>query len=147
MPIDPAQLRANVENYYGNLPHPLAPEIKVKDYTAFEQAAKTFMDGRKPEPADVAHIHQSLKHLELSPSDFERTWKTSKSLANRLLGRDPTFEEMKVLADAHPGDIHDYYSNHPHPDYPEVKAGDMVKAFHAATPIARKMVGRTPNAA
>jgi hypothetical protein len=146
VPIDLSKLHAAAKTYYNDLPHPLAPEIKVGDYGAFEQAAKTFMDGKKPQPADVAHIHQSLKHLELSPSDFERLWKTSKPLANRLLNRDPTFEEMKILQEAHPGDIHGYYMDHPHPDFPEVKAGEMAKAYHAATPIARKMVGRNPNA-
>ena len=145
MTLDLGRIAHEVDQYYGNLPHPQAPRIKLKDYDAFKSAAEAMTGVGKATPQDVAHIHETLTRLEISPQDFVSTWKKAKPIANRLLGREPGMDEIKDLAGAHPQEYHDYFGHQPHPAYPEVKAMDMARYYHAAEPIARKLAGRAPS--
>jgi hypothetical protein len=132
-----------VATYYGNQPHPAAPQIKVKDYPAYERVA-WMMNDVQPKGADVAHAAESLNQAGVSPSEFEQFWTTARPVANRLLGRDPSLIEAQRLKDATPQDIHRHYMDHPYPGYEEVTAGQMAKYYRAAEPIARQY-GRVPN--
>jgi hypothetical protein len=133
-----------VSAHYGDMPHPKAPSLKVKDYPAFERVAWMLND-RKPRPADVVHAHKSLQVAGISPAEFEQTWTVARPVANRLLnGRDPTMVDIQRLKEAHPRDIHRYYLDHPFPGYEEVTAHQMATHYRAAEAIARQY-GRTPN--
>lgn len=144
MTFDRNKLRENVEQAAANWPSPHAPEIKNKDYEAHARVAALLHENPHPSPDEVTHAYHLLKNAEVSPHDFESVWSTAKPLANRLLGRPPTIHDVKQLAGGHPADVHSYYMGHPHPEYPEVKAGDFAKYHHAATPIANSMIGRDP---
>jgi hypothetical protein len=80
----------------------------------------------------------------MAAADFEHTWETARPIANRILGRDPRMQELALFVGAHPGDMHEYYMEHPMPGHEEIKAGDFIRYYHAATPIAQSTVGRKP---
>jgi hypothetical protein len=144
MTYDPRKLPHVVADYYGNLPHPDVPEVKVKEYEAFAKVAARFFENPKPEREQISQAFHLLNNAGLSPAQFERVWDIAKPLANRLLGTPPTIHDLDMLRDAHPGDIQKYYLDHPHPKYPEVSAGDFNRYYHAATPIAQQQIGRFP---
>lgn len=133
----------HVANAFGNMPHPQAPSLLIKDYPSYERVAWMLND-RKPQPKDVAQAAETLKQSGLSPSQFESTWAVARPVANRLLGTDPTMHQITTLASASPQDIHSYYLNHPFPGYEEVTAGEMAKHYRMAEPIARQY-GQVPN--
>lgn len=132
-----------VAEYYGNLPHPQAPNIKVNEYQAYERVAWMLNDVQ-PRPADVSHAAETLNRAGVSPSQFEAAWTVARPVANRLLGQDPSMIDIQRLKDATPQDIHQYYLDHPFPGYEEVTAGQMVKHYRAAEAVARQY-GRVPN--
>lgn len=128
---------SHVANIYGEQPHPRAPSLKIKDYPSYERVAWMLND-KQPTPADVTHAAQTLKGAGLSPAQFETTWAVARPVANRLIAKDPTMQQLVHLANSTPQQIHDYYMTHPYPGYEEVTAGQMVRAWRAAEPIARQ---------
>jgi hypothetical protein len=111
---DPATLQKTVTEYFDNLPHPAAPEIKVKDYPAYARVAM-MLKGEFADPGDVKAAHAHLQGAGLSPAEFEYLWGIARPIANRFLGRDPHMVEMQRLQHAHPAEIHDHYASLPHP--------------------------------
>lgn len=144
MTFDATKLPHVVADYYGNQPHPDAPDIKVKEYEAFAKVAARFFENPKPQREQITQAYHLLNNANLSPAQFERVWDIAKPLANRLLGTPPTIHDLDMLRDAHPGDIQRYYLDHPHPKYPEVSAGDFNRYYHAAEPIANMHADRFP---
>jgi hypothetical protein len=142
--IDMEKVQKAVEEYYGNLPHPNAPSVKVKDYPVFAKVAMA-LKSAFPDGSDVENAHQQLKALNISPADFHAAWEVARPLANRLLGRDPHMTEIARLQQASPGEIYDHYHNHPHPQMPDVRAGELVQYFHASRELAQQHHGRDPN--
>lgn len=144
MPMDPFQLDAVIEDVIGGMPHPDAPSVPIREYDSHERVAAMMNNPKEPEPGDVAQAYHLLKQLDMSPAEWEHAWKLARPVANRMLDRDPDPQELAMFKGAHPGDVHDYYSSHPYPDHEEVKAGDVVRYMHAATPIAHTLAGRKP---
>jgi hypothetical protein len=144
MPIDPFQLKETIDTVIGNMPHPDAPELRVKDYRAHENAAAMMKNPDDVQPQDVVDMYHMLKTAGMSAADFEDTWQVARPVANQLLDRDPRPQELVKFVGATPSDIHDFYSGHPMPGHEEVKAGDFLRYHHAATPIAQMTVGRKP---
>lgn len=144
MSLDPRRLRAVVDQVVGGMPHPDAPELSVSEYRAHQTAASMMRNPEPVRPSDVVHMAQLLKQMEMSPSDFEHMWSVARPVANRFLGRDPLPQEIKLFHGLTPGDVHAYYSEHPYPGHEEVKAGDFIRYFHAAKPIAHRALGRDP---
>lgn len=142
--IDRIKLNGVVSQLIGNMPHPDAPDITVSDYKAHVRAAQLMKGGNEPHDSDVSAAVHLLKGMQMSPADFEYLWESAKPLSQRFLGRPPKPQELRKFLDATPGDIHGFYADHPHPDFPEVKAGDFARYFHAAQPIANSTVGRNP---
>lgn len=142
--IDMNRVQAAIEEYYGNLPHPNAPSVKVRDYPAFAKVAMA-LKGAFPDGGDVENAHQQLKALNLSPADFHDAWEVARPVANRLLGRDPHLTELAKFTQMSPGDIYDHYHNHPHPQMPDVRAGELVQYYHAAKGMAQQYQNRDPN--
>jgi hypothetical protein len=128
----------------GDMPHPKAPSLRVREYRATERAAGMMKNPNQAGPEDVVKMHELLKSAGMSAAEFEHTWELARPIANRFLGRDPRPQELAQFVGAHPADVHDYYSSHPYPGHEEVKAGDFVKYHHAATPIAQMTLGRKP---
>jgi hypothetical protein len=123
--------------------HPLVPGtgVTLRQYPLFERAASLLygdqLGGQQPKPTHVEQAFYTLKNVGLSPGEFEGAWSTMLPVAQRLLNREPSMQEVARLKDAHPSDIHQYYLSHPYPGYEEVTAGDMVRYWRAAEPIAR----------
>lgn len=146
--IDP-RIRKAIADFYGNQPHPKSPNglVAVKDWEVYHKTAQMMHGKSDPDGSLVEHTYQTLENLKLSPSEFAHYWEKARPVANRFLnGRDPTMNEIANFARANltPGQIYDYYHEHPHPDYPEVKAGPFTAAWKQAEPIARRY-GATPN--
>lgn len=144
MTLNTQRLHAVVDLVIGNMDHPDAPELKVKDYRAHVTAAAMMRNPDSVRPQDVVQMFHLLKRMDMSPADFEDAWSMARPIANRFLDRDPTPQEIKRFHGVTPGEIHDYYSEHPMPGHEEVKAGNYIKYFHAARPIAHSTVGRNP---
>lgn len=142
--IDRTKLAGVVEDLIGRMPHPEAPSLSVADYRATERAAGMLKNPQEATPQDVVNTYHQLKHVGLSAADFENTWELARPVANRILGRDPRLQELVQFVGAHPADVHGYYMEHPMPGHEEVKAGDFLRYYHAATPIAQATVGRKP---
>lgn len=145
--IDPAIARQVVNDFYQNLPHPQAPEIKVKDYATYARAA-TIMKGEVPNGDDVRTTFHALKAANVSPAEFEYSWNLMKPITTRFFGanRNPQLQEIARLKDAGPNEVYNYFASMPHPLYPEAKVGDMFRYYHAAAPIARDHGASDPSA-
>lgn len=144
MPLDHFELNNVIDQVVGDLPHPDAPTMPIREYDAHQRVAAMMNNPREPEPADVEQAYHMLRQLELSPAEWEHAWKLARPTANRFLDRDPDPQELVRFRGAHPSEVHDYYSSHPYPDHEEVQAGDMLRYLHAATPIAHTLSGRRP---
>jgi hypothetical protein len=142
--VDPSLVKSAIQQVLGNKPHPLAPEIKVKDYPAFARAAARMFQQKQPTPQHVSTAYHALTNAEVSPAEFERVWDVAKPLANTLLDRDPTIHDIHMLATKMPGDIHSYYMEHPHPKMPTAKAGDIARYAAIAREPANRYHGRNP---
>lgn len=144
MPLDPFHLSQTIDQVIGDTPHPDAPTLRVKDYQAHETVAAMMKNPDEATADDVVAAYHLLQQANLSPAEFEHTWEVARPVANQFLDRDPRPQELARFAGLTPSDIHDYYAGHPHPDHPEVRAGEYMRYFHAATPIAQMTVGRKP---
>lgn len=145
MPINRALISLHVQKVMGEKPHPAVPEVKVKDYNAFARAAARMFSNSQPKPKEVQTAYHALTNAGVSPGEFERVWDIAKPLANRLLDRDPSIHDLAMLASQHPGQIQQYYMDHPHPDYPEARAGDIARYAAVARYPANRLAGRLPN--
>ena len=143
--IDVSLARQVVENFYANMPHPLAPELKVKDYPAYARAA-IVMKGEFPNGEDVRTTYHALNAAGVSPSQFEYLHRLMTPVTTRFLGRKPELEEIARLKNAGPNEIQQYFASMPHPQYPEAKVGDMFRYYHATVPVAREHTGQDPSA-
>lgn len=145
MTIDLGKLHVAADTYYSSQPHPLVPQLTMGDYPAYEHAASLLHGASKPTAEQVANTHEQLKGAGVSPADFEYAWNVAKPLAGRLLGREPSMTEIARLAPMQPGEIHGFYFDHPHPEHPDVTAGEMARYHRVAEPIARRYgTGRPP---
>lgn len=142
--MDPFRLDAVIGEYIGNLPHPDAQSMPIKEYDAHERVAAMLKNPDEPQPSDVEQAYHMLRQVDMSPAEWEYAWKLARPTANRLLDRDPDLQELVMFRGAHPADVHDFYSSHPYPGHEEVRAGEMARYFHAATPIAHTLAGRKP---
>lgn len=144
MAFDRSQVGQTVSEFYGNLPHPQAPELKVREFDVYARVAARFNEEPQPNHEQILQAYHMLKNIEMSPSEFERVWDLAKPLANRLLDRPPSIHDLDLLQGAHPEEVHHYYFTHPHPEFPEVQAGEIARYHAAAEPIARQH-GYEPN--
>jgi hypothetical protein len=128
-----------VERFYGSMPHPLAPEVKVSDYPAYARAA-TIMKGEFPNGDDVRTTYHALKQANVSPAEYEYLNNLMTPITTRFFGkgRRPQLQEIAKLKDAGPNEIYQYFASMSHPQYPEAKIGDMFRYYHAALPISRE---------
>jgi len=143
--INKNQIQRGIESFYGEKPHPYIPEIKVKDYETFARVAARMFQARQPSHDQVSTAYHALSNAEIAPAEFERLWDVAKPLANRLLNRDPTIHDLTMLTGQRPSEIHSYYMDHPHPQYPEASAGDIARYAAVALYPARRLTGRQPN--
>lgn len=146
MPFDPILAKHAVMSVWGSKPHPDVPEIQVKQYETFARVAAELHETNTPSHDQVAGAYHLLTNAELAPAEFERLWKVAKPLAKRLLGQNPDIHDLHALVGKMPGEVQSYYMAHPHPDYPEVSAGDMVRYYHIARPMSQQLWGMEPNA-
>ena len=144
MPIDQSLVGQAIQKVYGDKPHPLVPEVKVKDYSAFARVAARMFQQAQPNPQHVSVAYHTLTNAGVAPAEFERIWDVAKPLANRLLDRDPTIHDLHMLSTRAPGEIHSYYMDHPHPQYPESSAGDIARYAAVAREPANRYAGRNP---
>ena len=144
MTLDPRRLVQVVNEEFGKLPHPDVPEITNADYPVYERVAAMKRNPHPPTSHDVRAAYHELTQTGIKPSQWEHAWTISRPLANRLLGRDPTLQELVRNADAHPTEIHDYYSNLPSRSHPEIKAGEMARYKHLASDPADHHLERAP---
>jgi hypothetical protein len=144
MTLDSVKLAKVAQEAFGQLPHPDVPEITNAEYPVYERVASMMRNPHKPTHMDVKDAFHQLKSVDLSPHEWEHAWTVSRPVANRLLGRDPTIQELIRHRDAHPADIHDYYYHSPSTSHPEFKAGVMAKYMHMASESASRHVERKP---
>jgi hypothetical protein len=144
MPIDRSQLGKIAQDVYGNKPHPALPEVKVKDYPTFRRVAGRMFQESRPTTQHVATAYHTLTNAGVSPAEFERLWDVAKPLANQLLDRDPTIHDIQVLSQKTPGEVHSYYMEHPHPQFPASQAGDLARYAAISREPSNRYVGRNP---
>jgi hypothetical protein len=144
MPLDITQIAKTVQAVYGDKPHPSLPEVKVKEYPVFRRVAGLMFEEPQPTAKHVAAAYHTLTNAGVSPAEFERVWDVAKPLANHLLDRDPTIHDVQMLTQKPPGEIHSYYMDHPHPEYPASQAGDIARYAAVSREAANRYVGRDP---
>lgn len=144
MPLDPSRLASVVKDSFGSLPHPDAPSLTNDEYPVYERIAAMIRNPDDPTPTDVVGAYNQLQAANLSPHQWEHAWTISRPVANRLLGRDPTIQELVRHGDAHPSEIHDFYWHSPSTSHPEIKAGVIAKYTHIASDAASRHVDRAP---
>jgi hypothetical protein len=144
MTLDPRRLVQVVNEEFGKLPHPDVPEITNADYPTYQRVAAMKRNPHPPTHHDVRDTYHEITQSGISASQWEHAWTISRPLANRMLGRDPTLQELVRHGDAHPTEIHDYYSNLPSRSHPDIKAGVMMKYLHMANDVANRHLERPP---
>lgn len=144
MTLDPLVLKQVASEEFGKLPHPDVPALTNSEFPVYERMAKMLHEPHTPTPNMVEDLYNQLQAVGLSPHQWEHAFEISRPLANRLLDRDPTLQELVRHGDAHPGDVHDYYSASPSPSHPEIKAGEMVRYLHIASESAGRNLERKP---
>jgi hypothetical protein len=138
------------QQHYGEFAHPLNPELKVKDFptavhlaTASKFSVKSGEEGHAS-PVEAGMFWKEFQQLGMDPKDYLETLDKTKGLSFRLLNRPPTMNEIALHKDAPPHQIRQYYEALPHSQYPEISAGDFIKATHKATYYAQEHLGRKP---
>lgn len=131
------------QDHYGSFPHPLAPSLTVKDFPMAVQLATATKFGGHASPQEAALFWSEFQALQMQPGEYLDTLQKAAPLSFRFVGRPPTMQEIKMHSQAAPDQIHKYYSTLPDKDYPELMAGQMVKALATAEPYAQKHLGRS----
>jgi hypothetical protein len=144
MTLDLQVLKQVVGDEYGKLPHPEVPALTNAEFPVYERVAKMMNHPNDPTPKNVEDAYNQLQAVGLSPHQWEHAWTIAQPVSQSLLDRDPTLQELLRHADAHPGDIHNYYSESPSPSHPEIKAGEMKRYQHIAAEAAGRHLERKP---
>src|SRR6202022_675211 len=138
------------QDYFGAFAHPLNPELSVRDFptavhlaTASKFSPKSGEEGHAS-PIEAGLFWKEFQQLGMDPKTYLETLDKLKGLSWRLLDRPPSMSEIGMHRDATPAAIRQYYSDLPHPKYPEVPAGEFVKAMTKATYYSMEHAGRRP---
>jgi hypothetical protein len=142
---------AIAHDFMGSLPHPAAPSIQVKDYPTAARLAAATAHSSDINPKSVEafwqefnSINKGLGDRAMSPEQYTDAIKNIAPVSYVFHGRPPTMAEIAQMHDAPPEKVRGYYYNLPDKNYPDVPAGDMVKALQSATPFSRMYLGRDP---
>ena len=141
----PPDWAAIAEDFYGNMPHPAAPGVKVKDYPTAVRLATATKFGGHASPQEASMFWREFQGLGMSPSQYEASLKVLAPLSYTYHGRPPSMQEIARFKDEQPAQARDYYHNLPDKHYPEVPAGEMIKQLKQASPHAQQHLGRGPN--
>jgi hypothetical protein len=143
-----------VANYFNELPHPQAPELKVGEYVTAVKLATKAKFGGHAEPHEAAafwgEFQQANKNLieqkksPLTPEEFGHLLDRIAPVSFAYHGRPPTIPEIVRNRDAHPKDVYSFYGNLPDEHYPHVPAQEMVKHLEAARPWSQMLLGEKP---
>jgi hypothetical protein len=144
MPLDPNRVREVVTAGYSKLPHPDVPELTNGEFPLYERVAAMMSNPEDPSHEEIRSAYHQLTQAGISPQQWEHAWQIARPLANRLLDRDPDLSELVHLIDAHPADIHHYYSSLPSPSHPEIQAGELARYLHVAAEPAGRHLQRGP---
>jgi hypothetical protein len=136
---------AIAEEFYGNMPHPAAPDIKAKDYPTAVRLATLAKFGGHASAQEASLFWKEFQGLGMSPSQFESSLKALAPLSYAYHGRPPSFQEIAKFKDEAPAQARDYYHTLPDKHYPEVPAGEMIKQLKQAQPHSQQHLGRSPN--
>lgn len=144
----------HAEEYYGGFqqPHPQTGQpldIKVRDYpTAVKlaTASKFGLKGGHADPKEAEMFWKEFQGTGLSPDQYLETLKALAPLSWRYHDRPPSIREV-VKSTTENWDskrIRMHYSEMPHEKYPEMSAGEYIKAHHSAAFYSNQHLGRDP---
>lgn len=137
--------------FFGNLPHPNAPSIKVADYPTAARLTAATKYSSQITPKEVEAfwqefnaLNQGLGDRAMSPDQYTQALDKIAPLSWVYHGRPPSMAEIGQMHDAAPDKVRSYYYDLPDKNYPDVPAGEMVKALQAAKPWAQQSLQRDP---
>lgn len=142
MPLPDFQSAAKA--HYEAMPHPLNPDLTVGEFPLAVKLATATKFGGVANAQEAGMFYKEFRLMGMEPGHYLDTLKRVAPLSFRFQNRPPTMEEIKMLGSQplRPDVAHNYYSNLPDLDYPDVPAGHMVKAMAAAHPYAIKHLDR-----
>jgi hypothetical protein len=138
---------AAFSDHYGAMPHPLNPDLTVKDFpTAVRLATASKFGGGKGEeghasPMEAGLFWKEFQGLEMAPGDYMETLDKLKHLSWRYHDRPPAMSEIKNLSQSSPADIRRYYADLPHPRVPDLSAGEYMKMHTVASHWVQEHLG------
>jgi hypothetical protein len=129
--------------HYGNLPHPASRTgITVREWPIAVQLASATRFGGHATPAEADHFWPEFQALGISPQDYLHTLDRLARWSFLYHGRPPSMTEIR---DLHPLKAHEqqrHYADQPDQHYPDLTAGEMVKALSVADHYATKHLQR-----
>jgi len=147
---------AAFKEHFEQFDHPLNPDLKVKDYgLAVELATASKFGGDSPQNAHASPHEAGLFWREFSavnppiaPQHYLETLGRLAPLSWRYHKRAPTMSEVSQHRDSDPQKIRQHYENLPAMNwgYPDITAGDFVKAHTRAQYWSQQHLSRQPYA-
>src|SRR4029077_2843900 len=142
---DSVDFTPHVQTYYGELPHPQSqghPPIPVKNWDIAVSLATAAKFGGNAAPHEVDLFWPQFQQLGMQPRDFLDTLNRLAKWSFRYHNQPPSMKEIAELAPQKPQDQHKYYQDLPHAQFPDVTAGQMMKAHAIADQYSKKHLGK-----
>lgn len=131
------------QEYYGSLPHPASKTgILVRDWAMAVQLASASKFGGHANPGETDMFWPEFQALGLTPSQYLDSLQRLAKWSFQYHGRPPSMGEIKDLHPLKPHEQHQHYQSLPDQHYPDVTAGDMVKALAVSNHYATKHLQR-----
>jgi hypothetical protein len=141
-----------ISEHYGQFAHPQSkadPPITVSDWPVAQALASATKFGGLGGPAsghaaphEVDLFWQQFKQLNMAPKDYLDTLDRLSQWSFRYHGRPPTMKEIADLHPQRPADQQKHYQDLPDGQYPDLTAGQMMKAHAVADYYSKKHLGK-----
>src|ERR1700694_2575024 len=131
------------EQHYGGKPHPASQTgIAVRDWPTAVKVATAAKFGGQAEPHEVDLFWPEFQAMQMPAAQFLDLLDTLSKWSFRYHNQPPKMSEIQLLKDAKPGEQHKHYQDLPDQHYPDISAGDMMKALAKADPYAKQHLGK-----
>jgi len=142
------------ERFIAELPHPLAPSLKVRELPQAVRLATKTKFGGHASFAEAAAFWGEYQQMNaglvaqgkqpISPDEYGHILDRLAPVSFTYHGRPPNMYEIQQHRDSSPSQVRQYYGDLPDKTYPDITAADMVKYLALADDPARQHIQRSP---
>lgn len=139
-------------DFWGSQPSPHEPSLTNAEFPQAVKLATKFKFGGHASATEASMFWRQFKQMNeslaqkgkdpIGPEEAGHLLDQIAPVSFAYHGRPPSMKELANMSDQTPKQVRDYFSSLPDKHYPDVTAGEMVKALVSATPWANEHLSR-----